>query len=501
MPVWLSSRPPVRRTAICVSTRSGGSWRSRPPARHSAAEKAVTVGAVDVRTAAGAGGVFDGTESIRTDSSDGPRRMFFEADGAPITAGNFSSTGGELLQKPDIVAATCVSTSAPEFATFCGTSSAAPHAAGIGALLLEAAGGPAKVTLAGLRTALTGSALDIEATGVDRDSGAGIVMAPGAVDAVDVAAADRNEAPTVEGTLSVPTLAPGADAVTLSVESGFADPDTDSLTYTALSTDPDYVTASMSGSALTLTPLAPGRIAVRVRATDPDGLSAVRTVTVTVTPGTRDYDTDDDGYIEISNLAQLDAMRYDQDADGAVDRVANWTSYYATSAFAEGALGMGCPDGCVGYELEADLDFDTNGSGGADAGDDYWDDGAGWFPFPARFSIKGNGHAIANLFINRPTQVGSVALFGSVGTPVAGRSGGLTGISLVDVNVTGNVNVGGLVGTLPSSGSITDSHVTGVVTGTENVGGLVGRNRGAISGSHASGQVSGTSSVISTVRA
>ena len=368
------------------------------------------------------------------------------------------------------MAATCVSTSAPEFATFCGTSSAAPHAAGIGALLLEAAGGPAKVTLAGLRTALTGSALDIEATGVDRDSGAGIVMAPGAVDAVDVAAADRNEAPTVEGTLSVPTLAPGADAVTLSVESGFADPDTDSLTYTALSTDPD-------------------------------GLSAVRTVTVTVTPGTRDYDTDDDGYIEISNLAQLDAMRYDQDADGAVDRVANWTSYYATSAFAEGALGMGCPDGCVGYELEADLDFDTNGSGGADAGDDYWDDGAGWFPFPARFSIKGNGHAIANLFINRPTQVGSVALFGSVGTPVAGRSGGLTGISLVDVNVTGNVNVGGLVGTLPSSGSITDSHVTGVVTGTENVGGLVGRNRGAISGSHASGQVSGTSSVISTVRA
>ena len=117
-------------------------------ARHAAAENAVTVGAVDVRTAAGAGGVFNGTESIR-------------------------------------------STSAPEFATFCGTSSAAPHAAAIGGLLLEAAGGPARVALAGLRTALTGSALDIEATGVDRDSGAGIVMAPGAVDAVDVAEADR----------------------------------------------------------------------------------------------------------------------------------------------------------------------------------------------------------------------------------------------------------------------------------------------------------------------
>ncbi len=464
-------------------------------ARHAAAENAVTVGAVDVRTAAGAGGVFNGTESIRTDSSDGPRRMFFEPDGTPITAGNFSSTGGEALQKPDLVAATCVSTAAPEFATFCGTSSAAPHAAGIGALLLEAAGGPAKVALAGLRTALTGSALDIEATGVDRDSGAGIVMAPGAVDALDVAEADRNGAPTVEGTLSVATLAPGGDAVTLSVASAFADPDSDTLTYTALSTDSDYVTAGMSGATLTLTPLAPGRIAVRVRATDPDGLSAVQTVTVTVAAGTRDYDTDDDGFIEIAHLAQLDAMRYDRDGDGVVDRVADWTSYYATSAFAEGALDMGCPAGCVGYELDADLDFDTNASGDADAGDDHWNDGEGWLPFPVRFSIEGHGHAIANLFINRPMQAGSVALFGSVWTPAAGQSVGLSGIRLVDVDVTGNVNVGGLVGTLPDSGFITGSRVTGRVQGTDKVGGLVGHNRGDISASHATGHVSGTTSV------
>ena len=55
--------------------------------------------------------------------------------------------------------------------------------------MVEAAGGPAKVTPAALRTAMTSgtAVLDIEATGVDRDSGAGIVMAPGAVDAVDVA--------------------------------------------------------------------------------------------------------------------------------------------------------------------------------------------------------------------------------------------------------------------------------------------------------------------------
>ena len=62
---------------------------------HSAAENAFGVGQVDVRDG---GGVFDGTESVRTSSSDGPRRVFFEADGTPITAGNFSSTGGSCCR-------------------------------------------------------------------------------------------------------------------------------------------------------------------------------------------------------------------------------------------------------------------------------------------------------------------------------------------------------------------------------------------------------------------
>ena len=157
---------------------------------HSAAENAFGVGEVDVRDAGGAGGVFDGTESVRTTSSDGPRRVFFEADGTPITAGDFSSAGGKLLQKPDLAAAGCVSTATPGFSPFCGTSAAAPHAAAIAALMLEAAGGAARISLAQLRKAMAGAALDIEAEGVDRDAGAGIVMAARAVDAVDIAVAD-----------------------------------------------------------------------------------------------------------------------------------------------------------------------------------------------------------------------------------------------------------------------------------------------------------------------
>ena len=66
---------------------------------------------------------------------------------------------------------------------FYGTSAAAPHAAAIAALLKQAR--PA-ATPAQIRTWLTSSALDIEAAGVDRDSGAGIVMPVAALVAAGV---------------------------------------------------------------------------------------------------------------------------------------------------------------------------------------------------------------------------------------------------------------------------------------------------------------------------
>ena len=304
---------------------------------HFGAENAISVAAVDAREAGGAGGVFDGTEPVETYSADGPRRVFFDADGTAMTAGNFSSSGGKLLQKPDLAAATCVSTSTPGFSPFCGTSSAAPHAAAIAALMLEAAGGPARVTLAELRTAMTGAALDIEAEGADRDSGAGIVMAAAAVDAVDVAAADRNRAPTVATGMADRTLAPGGAPVTIDVASAFTDPDNDALTYTARSSNSDRVAASLTDASLTLTPLVPGRVAVTVRATDPGRLKAEQTMLVTVQVGDQDYDLDDDGLIEVGTLGQLDAVRYDVDGDGAVDErsVASWRTYYL-------ALGYPC---------------------------------------------------------------------------------------------------------------------------------------------------------------
>ena len=145
----------------------------------SSAPNALSVAATWVRSPATPflGGPVNPTEPF---SSDGPRHVFFNPDGSAITPGNFSSTGGRLISKPDLTAADGISTSVPGFEAFFGTSAAAPHAAAIAALVWSY--NPA-LSPASVRAALLQSALDIEAVGQDSNSGAGIVMAPSAVEA------------------------------------------------------------------------------------------------------------------------------------------------------------------------------------------------------------------------------------------------------------------------------------------------------------------------------
>lgn len=117
---------------------------------------------------------FDKTQQPERFTSDGPRRVFFKADGTPYTPGNTTSTGGVVRQKPDITAADGVSTSAPGFGTFYGTSAAAPHAAALAALVLS---GNPRISTASVRSALTSTAIDLAPAGVDNRTGYGVVLA------------------------------------------------------------------------------------------------------------------------------------------------------------------------------------------------------------------------------------------------------------------------------------------------------------------------------------
>lgn len=108
-----------------------------------------------------------------------------------------------------------------------------------------------------------------------------------------------------------------------------------------------------------------------------------------------DFDLDDDGLIEINDLADLDEIRNSLDG----------TSLYGKSE--------GCPEtGCNGFELTTDLDFDTNGDGVIDSQDTYWNDGQGWLPIATGYNkyfsanFNGNGYAIKNLYIDRTWVLG-----------------------------------------------------------------------------------------------
>ncbi len=214
-----------------------------------------------------------------------------------------------------------------------------------------------------------------------------------------------------------------------------------------------------------------------------DEAGGTETVDVTVRLTDVDYDANDDGLIEIWRLAQLNAIRWDLEGDGT----SSDTRY--ADAFFGAVTGMGCPTtGCTGYELVAALDFDTDGDGTADADDAYWQGGLGWEPIgtratPFAATFDGNGHLIVNLFIARDATDG-VGLFGATGA-----TGVLRRVRLAVVDVTGNDDVGGLVGY--HAGTIRASSVTGAVAGNEDTGGLVGRNAGAISASYVTGTMTG----------
>ena len=163
---------------------------------HAALPSVVAVGAVDVRD--------PGLDDVEAFSSHGPARIDF-----PTL---------ETRAKPDLVAFDGVAISnaggfplCPPFCAFFGTSAAAPHSAGIAALLLDQ---NPSLTPAAVQAALTRSAVDIGPQGFDDASGFGRIDA--------LASAETSTSSTTTSTLAAPPCASDdecadADACTLEV--------------------------------------------------------------------------------------------------------------------------------------------------------------------------------------------------------------------------------------------------------------------------------------------
>lgn len=100
----------------------------------------------------------------------------------------------------------------------------------------------------------------------------------------------------------------------------------------------------------------------------------------------------------------------------------------------------------------------------------------GWTPIgvesaPFMGVLKGNGHTISGLMINRPNN-DHIGLFGYV------NGATITNINLKGSSIKGKNYVGGIIGTSYGNCTISDCHIemTGQISGFCNIGGLIGYN-------------------------
>ena len=138
------------------------------------------------------------------------------------------------------------------------------------------------------------------------------------------------------------------------------------------------------------------------------------------------------------------------------------------------------------HRLMNDLDATTDGYGelaGPTAnGGKGWQPVGAWDPYDYHRYLEftgtfdGHGYEIRDLFINRPDEY-AVGLFG-----VVDEGGVIKDVGVVNVAVTGERTVGGLVAS--NGGSVSNCYSGGSVRGSFGVGGLVGGNWGTVSNSY-----------------
>ena len=126
-----------------------------------------------------------------------------------------------------------------------------------------------------------------------------------------------NQAPEARGQVPAATTIEADDTLALDASPYFSDPDGDTLTYSATTSDPAVATVSAAGSTVTIVALARGTADMTVTATDPGGLTAAQSFQATVAnqaPEARGQVPA--ATIEADDTLALDASPYFSDPDG-----------------------------------------------------------------------------------------------------------------------------------------------------------------------------------------
>lgn len=186
--------------------------------------------------------------------------------------------------------------------------------------------------------------------------------------------------------------------------------------------------------------------------------------------GRADYDIDDDGLIEINDLDDLNEIRNHLDGSALY------------------GVNTGCPvDGCNGFELTTDLDFDLDGGGEIEEAEEWTSLSTSDNKFTAIF--KGNYHTLSNL---RSDNYSFPGLFGyiegarieqlvldnviTIGHTTLAYSVSNSTISEVisrgSVISTGKNSMAGLVGRVLSGSVIEKSIFDGLVSGYNFIAGF-----------------------------
>ena len=143
-----------------------------------------------------------------------------------------------------------------------------------------------------------------------------------------------NRAPQAVGTIAPRTVV-GGETATVDVSGNFMEPDGQTLSYSASSSNPSVATAAVSGSTVTVTAVGRGMATVTVTATDPGGESATQSFQVTVpnrAPEPRG--TIPAATVEAGKTSTVDLSSYFTDADGDALRYSASSSATAVATVA-----------------------------------------------------------------------------------------------------------------------------------------------------------------------